>query len=73
MALYKEVGFAMLPKPDHPQRFLALYQTNQEQLHNDESFTPASPEEDSEIRTYKLIQDYNPKNVDKGEAKALAK
>lgn len=71
VALYKEVGFAMLPKADHPQRFLALYQTDHEQLQNNDAFKPASPKEDSEIRSYRMIQDYNPKNLGEGELENL--
>ena len=70
VALYKEVGFSLLPKPDHPLRFLALYETNNDQLQNNEAFTPTSPEENSDTRNYKLIQDYNPRKLSTGQWRA---
>ena len=66
VALYKEIGFAMLPSPDHPQRFLALYYTDCERPQDEESYEPVSPEEDSEMRNYKLIQNYDPRRLDEG-------
>jgi hypothetical protein len=61
--VYKETGFAMLPEPQHPLRFLALYESDQEELQNDDTYKPASPEEESDVRNYKLIQDYNPNEL----------
>lgn len=54
VALYKEIGFAMLPKPDHSQRFLAVYQTDCERLQDDESFEAVSPEEYCDMRNYRV-------------------
>lgn len=53
----------MLPEPQHPLRFLALYESDQEELQNDDTYKPASPEEESDVRNYKLIQDYNPNEL----------
>ena len=64
VALYKEVGFSMLPKPNHPRTLLGVYQTDHERLQDHESFKIISPEEDLEVRNYKLIQNYNPNGVD---------
>lgn len=66
--VYKEIGFPMLPNPEHPLRFLALYETNKEGLQNDDAYKPASPEEESDMRNYRLIQNYNPKGLDDGNA-----
>ena len=68
VAFYEEVGFAMLPKSDNPQKFLALYYTNQERLQDEDAFTSASPEDDLDIRNYKLIQDFNPKRLGEGKS-----
>jgi hypothetical protein len=40
-----------------------LYESDQEELQNDDTYKPASPEEESDVRNYKLIQDYNPNKL----------
>ena len=56
----------MLPETDHSLRFLALYETDKDGLQNDDSYQLASPEEESDVRNYRIIQDYNPKKLDDG-------
>ena len=68
VSVYKEIGFPMLPNPEHLLRFLALYETEKEGLQNDAAYKPASPEEESDMRNYKMIQDYNPKKMEDGNA-----
>ena len=71
VSIYRETDFPMLPNPEHPLRFLALYETEKEGLQNDSAYKPASPEEESDMRNYKMIQDYNPKNLGDGNAPTL--
>ena len=37
-ALYKEVGFAMIPNPSHPLKYLIMYQTDFKRLQDSEKY-----------------------------------
>lgn len=67
--LYKEIGFAMLPESDHPLHFLALYESPYDGLQNGHAYKSASEEEESDIRNYKMIQDYNPRDANDGKTR----
>ena len=67
VSVYKETTLAMLPHTEQSLRFLALYESDKAGLQNNDAYQPASPEEESDIRSYSIIQDYNPKNLDDGQ------
>lgn len=71
--VYREVGFAMIPNPSHPLRYLVLCQTDFRSLQDSEKYKQVyegtgaikylTDEAAVEIRNYRLIQDFNPNGV----------
>lgn len=71
-ALYRETGFAMIPIPSHELRYMLVCQTDFRMLQESEKYRSVCDQTDAkgfmpnddgvEMRNYRLIQDYNPKN-----------
>ena len=71
-ALYRETGFAMIPFPSHELRYMFICQTGFRMLQESEKYRQVYDQTDAkrfmpiegavEMRNYRLIQDYNPRN-----------
>lgn len=62
-ALYKEVGFGMIPNPSHPRKYMILYQTDFKRLQDSEMYRLVNEQTDAgkfnavgddDVRNYKV-------------------